>query len=306
MQHVGFAQHTLARSRSRDRLIHVCLISLVMCTLLAGCAIGPRPGGYSCAGASGGCWTQLLLTHSHTDASGAPDLDGPRITGVSTHLLLAPLTCDDACRASTGDIAKPGFIATEVCLYDSDTKAWACTGYRTDAGGGQQYFVWYAVPGTKSVVVPLASTPPSPDAGKYAHAIVTITSASDSSSGTGVWLVFVESHPAGTSSYFVYDYLLPFNLSTFQPTIIQYTQLISGTSGATSGAAIFTNNMYGSTLAHDGASPTSLSPDWKVLQHDGVIPATGTATSPSMAEWAPSPSSSSYGGKFVVWCCTLV
>jgi len=91
-----------------------------------------------------------------------------------------------------------------------------------------------------------------------------------------------------------------------KPTLIQYTQYIFGSSGATSGAAIFTNNMYGSTLAHSGVTPTSLSPDWKVLQHDGAHPATGTATSPSMAEWTPPPSRSSNGGKFVVWCCTLV
>jgi len=213
MQHVGFALHTFGRSRSRDRLVRLGLISLVICTLLAGCEIASRPGGYSC---TGGCWTVQQLSYSHTDASGARDLDGPRITGVSSNLLLAPLTCDDACRASSGDLANPGFIATYVCLYDTDNKAWACVGYRTDAGGAQEYFVWYQVPGTKNVVAVLASTPPSPDAGRYAHAIVSLSSISDATIPAGAWVVIIESHPAGTSSFFYYDYLLPFNLSTFQ------------------------------------------------------------------------------------------
>jgi hypothetical protein len=296
MQHIGFALHTFAGSRSRDRLVRVCLISVVMCTLLAGCDIASRPGGYSCMS---GCRTQAILIHSHTDSSGVPDLDGPLSTGISSDLLLAPLSCDGACRASSGDFANPGFIATYMCLDNTGNLAWACVGYRTDAGGAQQYIVWYQVPGARNVIVVLGSTPPSPYAGKYAHAILTITSAADSSVGKGIWLVFVESHPAGTSSFFIFDYVLLFDLTTFLPTLIQYTQFIFGASGATSGAAIFANNMYGST-------PTSLSPEWKALQHDGVLSATGTATNPSAAEWTPPPSRSTSGGKFVVWCCALV
>jgi hypothetical protein len=267
---------------------------------LSGCASGTRPASYNC---DAGCWTTLQLTHAHTDTSGAADLDGPRITGVSSDLLLAPLSCDDACRSSSGDLANPGFIATEMCLYESDNKAWACAGYRTDAGGAPQYFVWFQVPGAKTFVVGLGSTPPSPDAGKYAHAIVTISSASDANSGASFWIVFVESHPATTSSYFVYDYLLPFTLSSFQPTAIQYTQFVQGASGATADPAIFANNRYGTALTHDGATPTSLSPDWQVLKHDGVLSPTGTATNPSSAGWSRPPSGSTDGGRFVMWCC---
>ncbi len=299
MQRIESALHKLARDRARHRLVRVSLIGLVICTLLTGCGAGTTSVSYSC---KGGCWTVLQLSHDHTDASGAPDLDAARLTGASSYIYPARLFCDDACRASSGDIANPGYIATVLCLYQADTGAWACTGYRTDAAGAEQYFVWYQVPGEKNVVVFLGSVPVTPGCFGIALSYVafSISSYFGLDAPDGRWSVNIFPN----ACFDPITFTLPFKFLDFQPTAIQYTQFIAGTRGAAADIAVFTSNAYGVTMDHVYGSITDFETKWQTLKHDGVLSATGTATNPSFAEWFPTPSSSTYGGRYFVSCCT--
>jgi hypothetical protein len=247
----------------------------------------------------------LQLTHTHTDTSGAPDLDGSPILGVQSDVLVAPLTCDAACRASSGDAANPGFIADEICLYQSGSGAWACIGYRTDPAGVEQYFVWYAEPGKKDVTVFLDATPPSPDEkGVYPHALIYLFTYV-SLDHLGGWEALIQSvSPNHLSEDELLGYDLPFTAADFQPTAIQYTQFIAGTSGATAGYALFTQNYYSVTVQHPADEPLTFIPKWQPFAHNGVLGATGTATSPGYAGWSLSPTKSATGGSYYVYCCT--
>jgi hypothetical protein len=301
MQYLEFMLSGLIRGRVRACLLRVTLSSLLLCIVMTGCA-ETRPGGYSC---TGGCWTLLQLTHSHTDGTGEPDLDGARITGASSDIQVVPLSCDSSCRGSSGDPAHPGFIATELCLYQLDNKAWACIGYRTGEVGNEEYFAWYQVPGKTNTKVLLGAAKPAADSsGIYPYTTFAISSGISVSGGCGLVCISggweVDIFPSGASAI---SYALPFSLTDFQPTHIQYTQYIYGTSGATAGYTLFTNNQYGDKLVDFLVGTGSQRPNWHPIKHDGVLSPTGTSSSPSFAGWGFNPGADISGGMFYIYCC---
>jgi hypothetical protein len=286
------------------------VIGLMLLGALAGCAGTPRPGGYDCVNTLGGCFTLLALGSMHKDASGAPDLDGTTITGAASEIQVVPLSCDAACRASSGDTTRPGYIANYIQLWEQDNGAFIRLGYRTNDKGEEWYFDEYGIPGTSFTSQVLAPTHVDPGATSDFPAVQlnigSVFGASLGDCGGTIPLCFTDSWtasvvlPGGGGSY---DATTSFTTEGFKPNWLYYTQQIWGTSGATAGYATFERNQYGEKLV-SFISGVPSGPDWHYLRHDGSPPAEhGTATHPSFGNWSFNPSADSTGGVYYLYCC---
>jgi hypothetical protein len=264
---------------------------------LAGCTANTRPGGYDCVNSLGGCFTLLALSSLHKDASGVPDLDGTTITGVASQIEVVPLHCDAACRASSGDPARPGFIATYLQVWEQDNGAFIRLGYRTNASGDEEFFEEYAGPGIAFTSFTFALTGVSAGGeGYYGQFSIAAENGVDTSCICLVddWVV-----RGDRMGVLLLAQRLPFTTKAFTPNYLYFVQQVWGKSGASADYTTFERNYYGETEIYAFAAP-----DWHYLRHDGVPPIEhGTAAHPSFGNWTFSPSADSTGGVYHLYCC---
>jgi hypothetical protein len=271
---------------------------LTLALLLVGCSTGgsPRPGGYQCIAAPSqyGCWTQLSITPTHVNSDGTPDIPGLPV-GAQSGVLITPLSCDAACRASSGGGGNPpGFIANFMQLWQSSNNWFIRVGYETTPSSGAQYFVQWGVGdfSPSNGTVPLGLTQIEPGfTGDYPYTNIFLGQVTHAASGPQVWNAYVGPNFPPTAV----PQGVGIGPTAFQPDYLFSGQVVYGTSGATAIISGFTGtHIYTAS-------------GFQALQEDGVPPnPVRTADHPTDAGWLSPPSSSgSDGGIFYVSCCQL-
>jgi hypothetical protein len=263
-------------------------LALVGALLLAGCSAGgsTRPGGYQCAAPQSpyGCYTQLVISHSHLNPDSNPDIPADPVAAESD-MMIVPLTCDPACQASSGGGNPPGYIANFIQLYQQSAGWYIRIGYITTPSG-LQYFIQYEIPGVyNNQFVQYYLGAPSPN---YGYTTMLIGVSVDIPGDTHQWVEFIAPGGVVSSSGVI-------GVSDFQPDYLFYGQVVYGTSGATAQFSVLTNN-YVFTKPYTFPN--------QFLMEDASPPATvRTVDHPTDAGWFFKASASSNGGMFYLSCC---
>jgi len=299
------APHAGMPGMAGGRLCRRLLVGAALTMTLAGCGGAPRPSGYNCVNGSGGGYSQLTLSHAHTDPrTGAPDLTADPIS-VGVAMNVVPLSCDAACQASSGDTTRPGYIGNFLVMYDGATGDYIRVGYMSYVAHAH-YVLQYQlhdVGGGTPVTRLLARTNVDPGfSGSYP--LVYFRNGTDTLAPGG----YAEGAIQGSDGSVVDT---GGALTTmFHPTFILLVQLIWGHSGASAPFAPVTLIQYATTITISvcGTPPTlCFMEDWRYLSQDGALPGPGgTADVPSYAGWYVRPSSSSggrFGGIYYMGCC---
>jgi hypothetical protein len=233
----------------------------------------------------------VVLSHSHPNGDGHADIpDDP--LGVSTDLLLVPLSCGLTCQASS---RPPGFIANIVQLYDSHSRLAIRAGYETTSSGVNTAFIQYSSPDhsppyTTEIVGP---TGVNPDFRGSTDPFATVSISWDGMA----WEVSMNglTDPQLQQEYGEgIDLRAPeFPTTAFYPDQVQLLQEVYGTRDATAPGAVFTNNQV-----------KFLGLGWRTLQEDGTVTIPElTPTHPTLAGWLVERGASTNGGSFYVSCC---
>jgi hypothetical protein len=296
------ASHSAASTKgpAKGPLWRIVLLSLVLVTTLTSCDLGlggsTGLGSYNCVNMIGGCYNGLVLSVTHLGPKGKPDLPTD-LDGAVTDLLLVPLSCDTACRDSSGPGNPPGYIANFLVLRDDTTGAFIRVGYMTTTSGTNHYFMQYYLPDIATIpnltkdFGPTGIDPGFAGSSPYTEFWIT-------HSFEQFWFIWIvpltpDAHPTGGQ-----EYSEEIGPTLFRPTQIRYVQLIWGRSGAVAPLAVFTNNYYRSYFANPNP------PYDVVVSADGVpFGPGGTPSQPTLAQWLNPPSNASNGGAFAVQCC---
>jgi hypothetical protein len=292
-----------ARGRTRPRAPYPTIalaLFAVLATLLAGCTVGGStfPGGYHCTAPQNpsGCYTQISFTHSHTNQDNNPDIAGDPKYAYS-NLLVVPLSCDAACKASSGQGNPPGGMGNFLEMYQPNGGWYIRLGYST--AFGLSYYLQYRLPGVNNGQFTQVILGPAPTGNggntidyKYALVAMGVLGQQTFFGTTGDWVAIIEP-PYGPNGY-LWEDLGP---STFSPTTVFYGQFVYGTSGAKAELAFFANNNI-------LTAPYSAQNLQQFVTEDGSPPSdTQSVDHPTDASWLFKPTQSSTGGMFRIACC---
>jgi hypothetical protein len=273
------------RTAGRGAVITLLLLAIG----LAGCGGKANPNGYNCVNNQGGCIEQVVLDKANGDFNqGNPWY-------VNSYVQVVPLTCDQACRASSGNPNLTGYLVNYVSLQDANGR-FIQAGYFTDAAGQSQYFYEAALPGKAVIFSPVGLTHVDPGfQGKYPYVSIVIDAALDKADpNTPVWYVeMVVSYPAVAILFFSLGH------ADFVPTKLVMGQQVWGKSGATAIEALFAYTGYDTTPWNAQGGP-----NYRNLSTDGVVTLGGGAP-PPYANWVVKPTNdvNGTGGLFFTECC---
>jgi hypothetical protein len=272
---------------------------------LAACGGESATSPYDCINATGGCYNYAQLSQSNGVFTRTP-------VAFYTDLDVVPLTCDSACRASSGNLTTPGYISNYVTLFDASGTYFIRAGYYT-FNGHDTYFYDSRLPGQAYSTHPLGDTHigPNPPAADYPDTWTSTGVRFDKTSGTspGWYVTFHLRHDAAMGAVGDHSFAVTgpsFILTSFQPYRVTMGQLLYGHSGATAIFASFANNQVAyDTLCIPGPLGTSCANLYGQLTGDGsVVPQPSPGVPPPYANWIVRPSAhNSNGGVFYTECC---
>jgi hypothetical protein len=211
-----------------------------------------------------------------------------------TQLQVVPLTCDNACRASSGDPNHVGGIANFIGLDDGGAH-WIRIGYGTDNAGHPEYWHDFALPN-----LPYTSTldglthVETGFVGKIPYANLLIEAVADQGNlNTPLWYAYIyTTYPVVNTMFFKLGH------ADFVPTRLILGQVLWGKSGANAIEALYAYTSYETTPWN--AQVFVAVP----LTTNGIVSPLAGAP-PPYANWVVKPTNDVQvsGGLFFTECC---